>query len=163
MRTLLVLRHAKAAPDPADQDHERALTKRGRRAAERMGQLLRDENLIPDCVLSSTAVRATETVERVAEACGYQGEVTFLEELYLAEPEAYLDALKRLAGEAERALVVGHNPGLEDLIARLTGEREPLPTAGLAELALPIATFPYLGSETQGKLRKIWRPKLLQD
>jgi phosphohistidine phosphatase len=163
MRTLLVLRHAKAAPEPANRDHDRELTKRGRRAAERIGQVLLDEKLIPECVLSSTAVRARETVERVTQACGYTGKVALLEELYLAEPEAYLDALKRLAGDAERALVVGHNPGLEDLVARLTGEREALPTAGLAELALPIATFRSLGIETQGKLRKVWRPKLLED
>jgi phosphohistidine phosphatase len=86
-----------------------------------------------------------------------------LDELYLAEPEAYITALKEHAADAERVLVVGHNPGLEALALILTSEPVSLPTAGLVECALPIASFSELSLEVRGKLRMLRRPKDLDD
>ena len=90
MKTLLILRHAKSdweTPDVAD--HDRPLNGRGKRDAPRMGRLLRDENLVPDLIISSTAKRARKTAKLVAEASGYEGEIRLAETLYLAGPEAY--------------------------------------------------------------------------
>jgi phosphohistidine phosphatase len=160
MKTLLVLRHAKASHDDASaSDHARPLTKKGRKAARVIGGVLREEGLLPELVLSSTAERAKDTAEGVREAAGLSREISLLDELYLAEPPAYLDALRRFGGEAERVLVVGHNPGIEALLFRLTGETQHMPTAALAECALPITNWSELGPQTLGKLRKVWRPK----
>ena len=77
MKTLLVLRHAKSSwNDSALKDHERPLNDRGKRDAPRMGQLLNDHKLTPDLIISSTAKRARKTAKKVADSCGYQGEVT---------------------------------------------------------------------------------------
>lgn len=162
MRTLLVLRHAKASHgDDAPSDHERPLTKKGVKAAKAIGAVLRDEGLLPALVLSSNATRARETAETVRQAAGIEAPITFLDELYLAEPPTYVEALRKLGGDAERVLVVGHNPGIEALLFRFTGETEHMPTAALAECALPIASWSELGPQTLGKLRKVWRPKEL--
>lgn len=162
MRTLLVLRHGKAShDDSALADHERPLTKRGRKAARLIGELLRDQELIPDLVLSSTATRARATADAVHEAAGCTSPVRCLDELYLAEPPAYLEALRRLGDGAERVLVVGHNPGLEALVLRLTGQAEHLPTGALVHCSLPIDAWSELGPETLGKIGKVFRPKEL--
>lgn len=163
MKTLLVLRHAKASRDDGPTDHARELTKKGKKAAQRIGQLLASAELRPDLILSSAAERARRTAEHAAEAAGYAGEIRLLDELYLAEPHAYLDALRRLGGSSGRVLVVGHNPGIEALIFRLTGASEHMPTAALAECSLPIERWDELGPETTGKLHQVWRPKELDE
>jgi phosphohistidine phosphatase len=163
MKTLLVLRHAKASRDEGSTDHARELTKKGKRAAQRMGEILREENIMPDLILSSAAERARRTAEEAARAAGFTGDLKLLEELYLAEPHAYLESLRKLGGDAKRVMVVGHNPGVEALIFRLTGATEHMPTAALAECSLPIATWGELGAETTGELGKVWRPKELDE
>jgi phosphohistidine phosphatase len=160
MKTLLVLRHAKASPEDATvSDHERPLTKRGLRAARRMGELLREHALLPDRVLSSTAERARSTAELAAQGAGCSAAVELLRELYLAEPPSYVEVLRRPGSDAERVLVVGHNPGIEALIYRLTGATEHMPTGALAVCELPIAAWTELGAETRGTLRAVFRPK----
>jgi phosphohistidine phosphatase len=160
MKTLLVLRHAKADPEKATgSDHDRPLTKKGAKAARRIGELLREKHLVPDLVLASSADRARTTAELAARESGYPSSVDLLAELYLAEPPAYLDALRRLGGEADRVLVVGHNPGIEALVFRLTGAAEHMPTAALAECELPITSWSELDSSVRGTLQNIWRPR----
>jgi phosphohistidine phosphatase len=163
MKTLLILRHAKADRDEAPTDHARELTKKGKKAARRIGEILREENALPDLILSSAAERARRTAEETAAAAEYRGELKLLEELYLAEPHAYLDALRRFGGPAQRVLVVGHNPGIEALIFRLTGAAEHMPTAALAECSLQIDDWAALGPETTGVLERVVRPKELED
>ncbi len=128
-----------------------------------MGQLLADEHLVPDRILSSSALRARDTAGRVARATRFAGAVDELDELYLAGPEAYVEAIKRLAATAQRVLVVGHNPGLEALALRLTREPTSLPTAGLILCALPISDFSELSLTVTGKLARFERPKDLTD
>jgi phosphohistidine phosphatase len=154
MRTLLVLRHGKAAPEEAGSDRDRPLTLRGKRAAEAIGHLLRDDDLVPDRVISSSAERARDTARRAAAAAEFGGAIDELDELYLAEPDAYITAVRRLGGDAERVLVVGHNPGLEALGLILTGEPVSLPTAGLLVCTLPIASFAELTLQVRGNLAR---------
>lgn len=163
MKTLLILRHAKADRDDAPTDHARELTKKGKRAARRIGEILRAEGALPELILASAAERARRTAAEAAAAADYRGELQLLEELYLAEPQAYLDALRRYGGAAQRVMVVGHNPGIEALIFRLTGAAEHMPTAALAECSLPIDDWTALGPETSGKLERVVRPKELED
>jgi phosphohistidine phosphatase len=162
MKTLLVLRHAKSSwNDPALDDHERLLNKRGRRDAPRMGELVREYGLIPDVIISSDAVRARLTAEAVAEAARYAGEILLDPHLYLACPADILSLLTTVRENAGTVMIVGHNPGLEKLVEQLTGERQDLPTAALAQIGLPIDQWRDLRLSTRGTLRGLWRPEEL--
>jgi len=162
MKTLLVLRHAKSSwDDAALDDHERPLNKRGRRDAPRMGELVREYGLIPDAVISSDAVRARLTAEAVVEAARYAGEILLDHRLYVAGPADILSLLRTVGEKAETAMIVGHNPGLEELVAQLTGEWQDLPTAALAQIVLPIDQWRDLTLSTRGTLVGHWGPKEL--
>ncbi|MRN62395.1 MAG: hypothetical protein FIO03_10205 [Nitrosopumilales archaeon] len=96
VKSLLILRHAKSSwKHPELNDHDRPLNKRGKNDAPRMGKLLQKEKLIPDVILSSTAIRASATAESVVKACGYKGEVTLKRSLYAAGAETYLQLLSQ--------------------------------------------------------------------
>lgn len=160
MKTLLIMRHAKSSwKDEGLQDLDRPLTKRGMRNAPRMGRLLREVDQVPDLILTSSAKRAVDTAEAVADQSHYKGEVRALAELYAAPPEVYLQALQGIDGPYERVLLVGHNPGLEELLEKMIGKAEALPTASVAQVALPIQAWQELNNETGGQLVNIWRPK----
>jgi len=163
MRTLLILRHGKAAPEEGSSDAARPLTPRGKRDAELMGQLLRTADLVPDRILASSARRTRDTARQAASAAQFSGSVDELEELYLAEPEAYITAVRRYAPEAERVLLVGHNPGLEALALILTGGPVSLPPAGLVVCNLPIASFAQLAAEVRGQMLRLAVPTVLED
>ena len=160
MKTLLILRHAKSSWDNASlDDRERPLNARGRRDAPRVGDRLRDESLVPDVVITSDAVRAHTTALAVAEAAGYTGEVIVNPLLYHASPDDVLTVVKTMPdAHATRILLVGHNPGLEDLVQRLTGEWHGLPTATLVQLMLPTETWDEIDATTRATLVDIWRP-----
>jgi phosphohistidine phosphatase len=160
MKTLLILRHAKSEWDePGVADHDRPLSQRGKRDAPRVGQQLRAEQRVPDLIISSSAKRARKTAKLVAETSGYEGEVLLKDELYLAGPENYLEVLQALPETCQSVMVVGHNPGLEELVEALTGEAEVLPTAALAQIALPIMRWQDLDEEVEGQLVYFWRPR----
>lgn len=162
MKTVLILRHAKSswASDKLS-DHERPLNSRGQRDAPRMGRLLRDEDLLPGLILTSSAVRARATAHLVAEASGYDGPIEQSRDFYLADAATFLHALRRLADDYHRVLVVAHNPGLEELLDELTGEDERLPTAALAVVAMPVEQWRGLRADGQGQLMALWRPREL--
>ena len=121
MKSVLVLRHAKSSwKHPDLSDHDGPLNNRGKRDAQWMGRLLKKENLIPDIIVSSTATRARATAEAVAKVSGYKGEIVLDKSLYSAGPEAYLGVIHDSSNEYVRALLVGHNPGLEELVELLT-------------------------------------------
>lgn len=160
MKTLLILRHAKSSwGDPSLADHERPLNARGKRDAPRMGRLARDERLGPDLIISSDAVRARLTAEAMAEAIGYRRQILLDARLYHASPAEILAALRRaVQDDVSTVMIVGHNPGLEELVAQLTGEPEDFPTAALARIDLPIDSWSDLDTTTRGTLSGSWRP-----
>lgn len=163
MKTLLILRHGKSSWDhPELNDHDRPLKKRGRRDAPRMGKLLKKETLVPDLILSSTAERAFRTAELVAENCGYAGSIQRAETLYHGSPEDFAGVLVEVDDASDCVMIVGHNPGLEELLRILTGKAERLPTAALARVKLPIMSWKQLTLSTRGTLENIWRPKELE-
>ena len=109
MKTLIVMRHAKSDWSTAvGGDHDRALNARGRSAAEALGAWLRDEDLLPDQVLCSSARRTRETCERLELPMDVA--VQHTRDLYLAEPDRILRVLRN--AEGQRVLVIGHNPGI---------------------------------------------------
>lgn len=164
MKTLMVLRHAKSSwKYKGLPDHERPLNRRGQRNAPRMGHLMKEEGILPEHILSSTAVRAQTTARLVAHACGHKGDVELIEELYLSGAQAYFDVLREIPDGVASVMVVGHNPDLEDLVFSLTGQHETLATATLAKLELPVDSWAELRKGFRGALVGVWRPKELPD
>jgi phosphohistidine phosphatase len=160
MKTLLILRHAKSSWKDEDlSDHDRPLNKRGKANAPQVGEFIQSEGLMPDLILSSSAKRAHQTARLAAEAAGYDGDIRLLRELYAAPPEAYIQALSSLDDRFERVMVVGHNPGLEDLLQMLTFTVQAMPTSTIACVDLPIERWTDLNQRTRGKLANLWRPK----
>lgn len=142
MATLLLLRHAKAQPDAPAGDHRRVLTKRGVRDARAIGAVLAALPVRPDVILTSDAARARQTAQVAAEALG----VDLREEprIYGASVQALLRLVRRLPEQARCVVLVGHNPGLEELAALLAGPAADvghLPTAGLARLEFDVARW----------------------
>jgi len=163
MKLLLILRHAKSSwKGKGISDHARPLNKRGKKAAPLMGQVLYEDDFVPDVILSSTALRARETADLVAEASGFEGEVDYLDDFYHAWPSDYLSALCSLSDKINTAMVVGHNPGMELLLEMLTGQSERFPTAALASVTLPIDNWSQLNDETEGELLHLWLPRALE-
>ncbi len=161
MKTLLLMRHAKSSfKDGELPDFERPLSKRGEKEAPRMGKLLKDKDLTPDLILCSTAQRASQTAELVADKCKYEREIVFVQDFYLGEPEAYLNALRDLNDEDnDTVLVIGHNPGLESLLQLLTDKVESLPTSAIAHLEVPIRTWKALDTDIIASLKHLWLPR----
>ena len=159
MKTLLILRHAKSSWKHVDlQDHDRPLNKRGRRDAPRIGQLLQNQRLCPELILSSTARRTRKTAAKAARQCGYQGVIELDGTLYLAAPDAYIAALRKVDDPIQCVMVVGHNPGLEQWLAMLIGCAVRLPTATLAHVELELTSWQELTSQTHARLVTLWNP-----
>ena len=159
MKTLLILRHAHASPAAQGiDDHERPLADSGRQAAERVGRFLYEQGLTPDLVVSSTAVRAYSTAEIAAAASRYEGEIQSTRRLYLADPGSCIQVLRTLSDDHRRLLLIGHNPGVEELIRLLTGSGESLLPAALARVLVPIPSWDDLDEDTLGKLVRVWGP-----
>ena len=160
MKTILLLRHAKSSwKDAGQTDHARPLNKRGLRDAPRMGRLIAEQNLTPNLIVSSSAVRAMHTAKAVAEAIDSLAPLVEEDELYLASPRAYIDTARYLEESFQRILFVGHNPGISELINALTGCDTVMPTAALAQIELPINQWNRLSRQTEGRLVALWRPK----
>ena len=162
MKTLLILRHAKSSWNyPELSDYGRPLNARGKRDAPRMGEFLREQGLIPDRILTSSAKRARKTASKVAKTCGYTGKVKKVDAFYDSVAGVYYETLQALPDKYQRVMVVGHNPTMEQLVRSLTGEFRQMPTAALAHVELPIQCWEALNVNTEGTLVNLWTPKTL--
>lgn len=160
MKILLIMRHAKSSwTNSFLSDHERPLNGRGKNDAPKMGRLLKSEELTPHLIITSTAKRAADTAEIVAIASDYEGEVIYEADFYLAAPETYIERLQSVTDDVQIVMVVGHNPGMEELVDLMADEREPFTTANIAQIELPISSWTELSLESEGKLANLWRPK----
>jgi len=160
MKTLILMRHAKSSRDnPALADHDRPLNDRGLRDSPRMGKLIKKEIAIPDLILSSTAKRALDTATLVAESCGYEKDVQKDPLLYEARLSTFYTLLNNLDDSLQSILLVGHNPEMEQLVTQLSDKIEPLPTAAVVHLELPITDWKKFGPATKAEIISIYRPK----
>lgn len=147
LKTLYVLRHAKSSwDDPRLADHDRPLAAPGLKAAKRMGLYMRRAKVRPDLVLCSSAARAVQTYEAIS--TGLNGPVTMSleDDLYGATGTGLLVRLQDITEAVATVLLVGHNPGLQDLALMLAGDGDPpgltrlgdkFPTCALATLDVP--------------------------
>jgi phosphohistidine phosphatase SixA len=158
MRDLVLLRHAHAEPAGTGQpDLDRPLSSEGLAEAEAAGRWLREKGLVPDRVLASPSRRTRETLEAVLSAVGYVDQ-RLEEAIYDAAPGT-LAALVDQHRDVERLLVVGHNPGLERLVALMhsgqSGDYRGMPPGGIAVLRLPADAAIEPGIAT---LAEFWWP-----
>jgi len=173
MLSLTLLRHAKSSWDDPDlDDHERQLTKRGTKAATRIGRYIAEAGagLAPDLILCSDAIRARATLALVLAELNAPAPPTVISpELYLATPDTILDVITSNAGDACSILVVGHNPGLHALALSLpaNGERDwianiaiKFPTAALAHIIFDAESWADVGPAT-GRLERFVTPSSL--
>ncbi len=162
MKTLLILRHGKAQSDAPHGDKARVLVERGEREAALMGQVIADMEIELDAVVSSDAARAQQTAEIASRAAGFDGPIRFESQIYAAGLDDLLEVVRTLHGEWNCVLLVGHNPGFEDICAALAKEgADPpvLPTAGLARLSFDKARRWKDVREGSGHLVGLYRPK----
>lgn len=165
MKTLLIMRHAKSSWNELGiPDHDRPLNKRGKRDAPLMGKLLRDQNLTPDLIISSTSVRAETTANLVAKASKYKGEIVLNKLIYNAEPIDIFNLLSKCSNRYNSILLVGHNPTIQEIIEMLTDSSEiSMPTYALAHLTITIDKWTDINKKQAAKVRLVhlWRPKEL--
>jgi phosphohistidine phosphatase len=150
-------------------DHDRPLNRRGRETCRLLADHFRARRIQPDTVLCSTAERTRETLQRIEHGIGLTWPTRFLEPLYLGESEELLEELRRLPDRVEVALLIGHNPGLEELAGELAGAgdaaaleglRRKFPTGGLCSLRFETSHWRDLGPG-RGRLIEFVTPKEL--
>lgn len=168
MRRLILLRHAKSAWPDGTPDLDRPLNPRGREAAPRMGEYLKEEGLLPDLVLVSPARRTRETLDLVAP---HLGPVETREEprIYEATDDRILAVIRETPAAVRTLLLIGHNPGFHEVARALVGHgdryafarmREKYPTAGLAVIDFPLEDWAGIGVR-EGRLDRFVTPKTL--
>jgi phosphohistidine phosphatase len=160
MKTLYLLRHAKAAREGKGGDIERPLAPEGQAACERLGRFLATAGIVPAAQVTSPALRARETLERVAEAAGWPCS-PLVRPLYEVGSAAVLHELRLLPAEADSALVVGHQPAWSDTVARLIGGGAlRMSTGSVACVALEVHAWGEI-VPGRGELQWLLGPKLL--
>lgn len=163
MKTLLLLRHAKSSwDDAALRDFDRPLAARGERDAPRIGQALCKRGTRPDLIISSPAARAEATIRSVIKAAKLDLEPEYDEAIYGASSAELMKLIRHLPDRSFSVLLVGHNPGFEDLVGRLTGSQERMPTAALACIEFRIERWEDV-EDGKGKLDWLLTPKQLGD
>ena len=169
MKTLGLFRHAKSDwQDPRARDFDRPLNARGREGAAVMGRHVRDHGIHWDRMISSPAIRCAETIELACQAAGQPVAVQWDRRIYLASSATLLDLLRELDDSAGAVLMVGHNPGLEDLIFDLVPDDGSSPLRDVVEVKFPTASFGVLElaaekwadlKERCGRLVHLTRPR----
>lgn len=168
MKQLLILRHAKSDWGDSDlADFDRPLNERGKKAATQMGQWMRNSEMIPDYILSSPALRARQTIELVSQEISFDDKnIHWDKRMYLASPKALIEMVTSIPSTVNQALIVGHNPGLEELLFYLCDGDIPrshngkiMATATLAQIELA-KDFDQIGAQ-QAKLLNLYWPKQL--
>jgi phosphohistidine phosphatase len=154
MKSVLLLRHAKSDWGNMDlADFDRPLAKRGLKDAPRIGRVIADYDSVPDLILASPARRARQTTKMVAKACGYRKSISWQDSFYGGDSDDLIAALQHLPNSVEQAMLVGHNPTMEDTVSTLllgydaVWERDftvRIPTAGLICLDLAVEDWPDL-------------------
>ena len=167
MKTLTLLRHAKSGwDDPVERDFDRPLNIRGRRAARAVGREMKAQGLGFDRILASPARRVVETLEEISATFGALAP-EYDERLYLASAATLIDIARGTPDEIGRLLLVGHNPGLEEVALRLARPEEAglrdevelkYPTGTLAEIELPVERWGDI-AEQSGTLVRFIRPR----
>jgi phosphohistidine phosphatase len=136
-RHLVILRHAKSAWPDGLPDAQRPLTKRGVRDARAAGRWLHDHVGSLDAVVCSSAERTRQTWALVSDVLTDPPRPTYDDRIYGAPPDVLLDVVRDLADDVGTALLIGHNPGVEELVGLLSGQWCGMGTSSVAVLSWP--------------------------
>ena len=167
--TLTLFRHAKSGwDDPVARDFDRPLNKRGEKAAVTMGKWVKDNSLTFDHVVASPAVRVIDTIDQFVKGTGERIDATWDRRIYLASSATLMDVLREQSDEFKSVLMVGHNPGMEDLVFDIVpGDGssplrdvvwEKYPTAAIARMELGIDSWGKIDRKC-GRLTHFIRPR----
>jgi phosphohistidine phosphatase len=161
MKNLYLIRHAKSDwKSDYKNDFDRALNKRGKKAVLTMGNVLKEKKIIPDLILSSSAKRAKLTAKGLAREIVYNGEIKFIDTLYMAESETILEFIQQIDDMIDTLFIVGHNPEITQLGNMLTTNYiDNIPTLGIVAIELPIEHWRKLKTE-DGKMKFFIYPKM---
>jgi len=154
MKKLVIIRHAKSSwDDPFLNDHDRPLADRGLKDAPKMAKRLKKEKIYPDAIISSDAERAKTTAIITAESLDFSPKrIVFNKDLYHGPVPQLLSEIKNTDDDVKTLFLVGHNPGLNDLIWKFGGEIDNLPTAGQFGLKFDVKSW----DEISAKNAKFW-------
>ncbi len=163
MKRLTLVRHAKSSwKDPSLEDFDRPLSGRGKQDAPEMGRRLADRGVRPDALVTSPAKRARKTARKIASEIGFpEDEIREEPRIYEADGGTLLRVVRDLDPLWKDVLLVGHNPGLSELLDLLVGadpQRGDLPTAAAAEILLPGPSWAEV-EVGQGRLVRLDRPE----
>jgi phosphohistidine phosphatase len=133
MKELYFIRHAKSDwSELGQKDFERGLNKRGKRNIIRMGNILNEMKIKPDLIISSSAKRAKKTAKGLADEIGYENKIVYLDELYLCEPQQWIETIQGIDEKYESVFIVGHNPEITELTNMLIDDYiDNVPTLGI--------------------------------
>ena len=165
---LMLMRHAKSDwPENLRRDFDRPLAARGEKDAPRMGKWLRKNGLVPDKVISSPALRARASAELVVEKLRIpRKRIIFDARIYEAELSQLLDVIAAHGADTDALLLVGHNPGLEELLMHLTLEPPSRDERGKLLTTAAVAVLEFKGGigikPRRGRLQKLVRPRDLK-
>ncbi len=155
MKKLYLIRHAKSSWDnPSLDDFDRPLNGRGEKDAPKMGKRLKKNGVVPDLIISSTALRAYKTALVIANEVNYEQERIFpLDELYHASPDMMLEVLQHTADNIQSLFLFGHNPGLTDFANRLsTTHIDNIVTCGVYALQWDVSAWKDVQLDGKAKL-----------
>jgi phosphohistidine phosphatase len=145
VKTLSLFRHAKSDwSDARARDFDRPLNARGQRGAEAMGEYIRGSGRTFDRIIASPAVRVAETIEVASRAYCRTFPIEWDRRIYLASSATLIDLLREVSGNPASLLMIGHNPGLEDLIFDLVPDDGSSPLRAIVEHKFPTAAFAVL-------------------
>ncbi len=158
MRRLILLRHGKSDwHAPYGSDHERPLSRRGIGAAETMGRVLARAGLVPDLAITSSAVRARNTLELASTAGDWSCAISVADGLYGATTAGALEVASDVPPGVSTLMLVGHEPTWSELTHHLTGGYVTVKTATVIGIDLPIDTWRHV--DTQGSLAFLFQPR----
>lgn len=160
IKTLYLIHHAKSDwEEPGASDFERGLTKKGYQDINTIGSYLLLRGIVPDLMISSSALRAQETADKLAGKVGFEGPLLYLSELYFTPPETILETVMLQEEEARIIFLVGHNPQLTAFTNMLTDEHvSKIPSMGVVAINFDIVSWQEL-EEKKGEIDFFIFPK----
>jgi phosphohistidine phosphatase len=156
MKTLFLIRHAKSSrDDPALPDKERQLNDRRMRDAPMMGERLAKQDVKPDLILSSPALRALATAKITARKLDYKvKDIVVDERLYAVAPDDLLAVIYELGDKPKRVMLFGHNPEMTELAHRLSSKITDLPTCAVAEFSFDTMSWSNVGKQAPARVTR---------
>ncbi|MFP4373937.1 MAG: SixA phosphatase family protein [Spirochaetaceae bacterium] len=160
MKRVLVYRHAKTEKTRENtSDFVRELTEEGERQAKSIGRILSRQDLVPQLIVTSDAVRAVQTAELTREEGGFEVTIREREELYGADAGDYMSVLREQDDSYSTIMVVGHNPAVEDLLGAIVRKDITMKTGWVAVLDFDVSAWEELGEGAPGRVEKILHPE----